>query len=82
MAGLMQNELAKRLYNTYEFKIQRSKDKQFYWTLHNTVGNTEPFAQSEMYTTKQSCQESIQNVKSHAAAAKINDTTAGGLLNS
>lgn len=81
MAGLIQNKLAELLSNTYEFKILRSKNQQFYWILHNTKGNTEPFAVSEPYTTKQSCLASIQNVKAHAAAASINDTTAGGLLN-
>ena len=78
MAGITpRNSLADALFNSYEFKIQRSENKQFYWTLHSKRGNTEPFAISEMYTTKQSCQESIQNVKIHAAAASINDTTLG-----
>lgn len=61
------------LANSYRFEINRSKDRQFYWTLHNTVGNTEPFAQSETYTSKQSCLESIERVRSNAARATIKD---------
>jgi uncharacterized protein YegP (UPF0339 family) len=67
------SQLADALFPRYEFIIRRSEDHQFYWVLHNTRGNTESFAISELYTTKQSCQESIATVKRVAAAANVVD---------
>ena len=74
------NQLAEALFPRYEFTIRRSDNRQFYWTLHNTRGNTEPFAISEMYTTKQSCQESIATVKRVAASADVVDASGTGLI--
>lgn len=74
------NQLADALFPQYEFVIRKSKDHQFYWVLHNTKGNTEPFAISETYTSKQSCQESIATVKRVAASAGIADETGSTLL--
>jgi uncharacterized protein YegP (UPF0339 family) len=68
------------MFSSYYFDIKQSKDGQFFWLLHNDKGNTEPFAQSETYTTKQSCIRSIELVKAQAAAANIRDTTSSGLL--
>lgn len=68
------------LFMNYEFVIHAAKDGGFFWTYRNVRGNTEPICWSETYTTKQSCQESIQKVKSGAATAQIRDTTASGLL--
>jgi uncharacterized protein YegP (UPF0339 family) len=77
------NALANALYSGYRFEIKNSRDGQFYWILHNTRGNTEPFAQSETYTTKENCIRSIDLVKAQAASATTHDNTApGGLLNS
>ncbi len=55
------------------FKIRRSSNNQFYWTFHNVRGNTEPMAQSETYTSKQSCEHSIDQLKRFAANAAIDD---------
>jgi uncharacterized protein YegP (UPF0339 family) len=60
----------------YEFTIRWSEDKQFYWTLHNTRGNTEPVAVSETYTTKASAKHSIDQVMALAGTARIDDKTA------
>jgi hypothetical protein len=55
----------------YEFTIRWSEDKQFYWTLHNTRGNTEPVAVSEA-----SAKHSIDQVMALAGTARIDDKTA------
>jgi uncharacterized protein YegP (UPF0339 family) len=57
----------------YEFRIHRSQNQQFYWTLHNTRGNVEPVAQSETYTSKQSAQHSISQIMKLASGAIITD---------
>lgn len=59
-----------------QFRIHRSKDGQFYWTLHSLTGNKEVIVQTETYTTKQSCQHSIERIKQSAASAEIEDKTA------
>lgn len=59
----------------YEFKIHRSSDQQYYWTLHSTVGNKEAVAQSERYTRKASAEHSIDQVKKYAESAKVTDMT-------
>ena len=71
------NSLANALMSgeRYEFRIQKSKDNQFYWTLHNTRGSREAVAGSEMYTSKQSAQHSINQVQRLAATALITDLT-------
>jgi uncharacterized protein YegP (UPF0339 family) len=56
-----------------KFRIQRAKDGQFYWTAHRLTGNTEAFAISEMYTSKQSAKHSIDLLKQYAANALVED---------
>lgn len=63
--------LAAALGNTYEFVIHRNEKGQYYWIMHNTVGNKEPFAISEMYVDKKGAEYSIDLVKRHAATAPI-----------
>jgi len=48
-------------------------DGQFYFTLK--AENHEIIATSEMYTTKQNCQNGIDSVKTNAPTAEIVDTT-------
>jgi uncharacterized protein YegP (UPF0339 family) len=67
--------LSSLLIPSYRFEIKLAKDGQFYWVLHNTRGNVEPVAQSETYTTKQSCINSINLVKAQAPRAPIIDST-------
>ena len=62
-------------FGKYEFTIRWSKDKQFYWTLHSARGNTEAVATSETYTTKESAEHSINQIKQLVAAADIQDLT-------
>lgn len=59
----------------YVFKIHKSRDGQFYWTFHNTAGNTEVICQSETYTTKQNAQNAIDLVKRFSASARTLDLT-------
>lgn len=66
MAGLLRA-------GQYEFKIRRSVNGQFYWTLHNTRGNVESVAQSETYVSKQSAYDEINQIKRLAADALITD---------
>jgi uncharacterized protein YegP (UPF0339 family) len=76
MAGLIQTELAKAIMaERYEFKIHKSKDAQFFFTLHNTRGNVEPVAVSEMYTSKQSCEHTIHQIQKLAATSSVRDLT-------
>lgn len=77
MTGLISSDglLGSEATALYEFKIQESRDRQYYWTLHNTRGNTEPVAMSEMYTSKQSAQHSIDQVKRFALSALVTDLT-------
>lgn len=67
--------LAAALSGQCVFRIHRSSNNQFYWTFHNTRGNTEPMAQSETYVNKQGCQHSIDQLRKFAAAATIEDLT-------
>ena len=59
--------------NIEQFEINKSKDGQFYFTLKAV--NNEIIATSEMYTTKQNCQNGIESVKTNALNAEIVDTT-------
>ena len=55
------------------FEINRAKDGQYYFTL--IAPNNEIIATSEMYTTKQSCQNGIESVKENAPTARVDDKT-------
>ena len=59
--------------NIENFEIHKSEDGQFYFTLQAT--NDEIIATSEMYTTKQNCQNGIESVKTNAPNAEVVDTT-------
>ena len=59
--------------NIENFEIHKSDDGQFYFTL-KTVNN-EIIATSEMYTTKENCQNGIDSVKTNAPNAEIVDNT-------
>ncbi len=52
-----------------KFKIEKSTDKQYYFTLQ--ADNDEIIATSEMYTTKQSCTNGIDSVKKNASDAPV-----------
>jgi uncharacterized protein YegP (UPF0339 family) len=75
--NMAKNGLFSLMIPSYSFEIKNSRDGQFYWIMHNNRGNTEPFAQSETYKTKQSCLKSIELVKEFAANARISDHTNG-----
>ena len=59
--------------NIENFEIKKSEDGQFYFTLK--AENHEIIATSEMYTTKQNCQNGIDSVKTNAPNAEVVDTT-------
>ena len=59
--------------NIEQFEINKSTDGQFYFTLKAV--NNEIIATSEMYTTKQNCQNGIDSVKTNAPNAEVVDTT-------
>ncbi len=59
--------------NIEQFEINKSEDGQFYFTLK--AANEEIIATSEMYTSKQNCQNGIESVKTNAPNAEIVDTT-------
>ena len=59
--------------NIEQFEIKKSDDGQFYFTLK--VVNNEIIATSEMYTTKENCQNGIDSVKTNAPNAEIVDKT-------
>ncbi len=59
--------------NIEQFEINESDDGQFYFTLK--AANNEIIATSEMYTSKQNCQNGIKSVKTNAPNAEIVDTT-------
>ncbi len=59
--------------NIEQFEINESDDGQFYFTLK--AANNEIIATSEMYTSKQNCQNGIESVKTNAPNAEIVDTT-------
>ena len=46
-----------------KFKIKKSKDGQYYFTLQ--AANNEIIATSEMYTTKQNCENVFRHQCSH-----------------
>ena len=48
-------------------------DGQYYFTL--LADNNEIIATSEMYTTKQNCQNGIESVKNNASGAPVEDYT-------
>ncbi len=56
-----------------EFEIFRGSDNQYRW--HFQAANGEIVAQSEGYTTKQSCQNGIESLKDDAPDAAVRDTT-------
>ena len=56
-----------------KFKIEKSMDGQYYFTL--LADNNQVIATSEMYTTKQSCQNGIESVKNNASGAPVEDYT-------
>ena len=59
--------------NIEQFEINESDDGQFYFTLK--AANNEIIATSEMYTSKQNCQNGIESVKTNAPNAEIVDNT-------
>ena len=59
--------------NIEQFEIKKSDDGQFYFTLKAV--NNEIIATSEMYTTKENCQNGIESVKTNAPNAEIVDNT-------
>ena len=59
--------------NIEKFEIKKSEDGQFYFTLK--APNQEVIATSEMYTTKENCQNGIESVKNNAPNAEIVDNT-------
>ena len=59
--------------NIRKFKIKDAKDGQYYFTLQ--ADNNEIIATSEMYTTKQGCQNGIESVKENAPDAPVEDET-------
>ena len=56
-----------------KFKIEKSMDGQYYFTLLSD--NNQVVATSEMYTTKQNCQNGIDSVKRNAPEAPVEDYT-------
>jgi uncharacterized protein YegP (UPF0339 family) len=56
-----------------KFEINRARDGQYYFTL--IAPNNEIIATSEMYTTKQNCQNGIDSVKRNASTARVDDNT-------
>jgi uncharacterized protein YegP (UPF0339 family) len=55
------------------FEINKSKDGQYYFTLK--ADNHEIIATSEMYTTKQNCENGIDSVKRNAPSSNVKDNT-------
>jgi uncharacterized protein YegP (UPF0339 family) len=55
------------------FEIKRSTDGKFYFVL--IAPNNEVIAQSEMYESKDGCQNGIKAVKQYAPTAPIEDKT-------
>lgn len=56
-----------------KFEINRSNDGQYYFNLR--APNNEIIATSEMYTSKQNCENGINAVKRYAPSASIEDNT-------
>jgi uncharacterized protein YegP (UPF0339 family) len=57
----------------YRFTVRLSRDGQFYFTYHDSRGNTEPICTSETYTSKESCVDAINAIRSGAANASFED---------
>ena len=57
----------------YRFEIIKGRDGQYYF--HFKAPNGQIVAQSEGYTSKQSCQYGINCVRQHAHMAEIIDRT-------
>lgn len=55
------------------FKLFKDRANEYRWTLY--APNNEKIATSEGYTTKQSAQNGITNVKKYAPAAETKDET-------
>ncbi|MBQ4819609.1 YegP family protein [Aquimarina sp. MMG016] len=56
-----------------KFELKRSSNDQYYFTLH--AGNGKVIATSEMYTSKQACENGIDSVKTNASIAEVEDLT-------
>jgi hypothetical protein len=56
-----------------KFEIKKSNDGQYYFNL--IAPNNEIIATSEMYTTKQNCENGINAVKKYAPNSPIEDAT-------
>ena len=58
-----------------KFVLTKNAKGQFHWNLK--AGNGEIIASSEMYGSKAAALNGIESVKKYAAAAKVEDQTAG-----
>ncbi len=56
------------------FRIGKSSNGQYYFEIQ-AAGNYETLATSETYTTKQACQEAINQIKAGATTATVVDNT-------
>ena len=56
-----------------KFIIRKSKDNQFYFVLK--APNNETIATSEMYKSKQACENGIQSVRTNAITHIVLDAT-------
>ncbi len=56
-----------------KFTIKKSSNDKFYFNLHAT--NSKIIATSEMYETKDGCENGIESVKTNAPNAEIDDQT-------
>lgn len=56
------------------FIIKQAKNGQFYFNL--TAKNGQVIASSEMYTTKDACENGIASVKTNAPEAQVDDQSA------
>jgi len=57
----------------FKFEIHKSKNKQFYFVL--VASNGETILTSETYKSKQACKEGITLIKRNSLFAKILDLT-------
>ena len=53
------------------FKIRKSVEGQYYFTLH--AANNEIIATSEMYESKQGCENGIESVRQFAPTAPVEE---------
>ncbi|WP_106794726.1 YegP family protein [Aquimarina sp. Aq78] len=56
-----------------KFKIRKSSNREYYFNLY--AGNGQVIATGETYTSKQSCKDGIESVKTNAPIADIEDLT-------